>query len=31
VLSILYAVAYAYFSWRVIKNSGNWRSLTGRG
>jgi len=31
VLSVLYAVVYAYFSWQAIKNSGNWRSLTGKG
>ncbi len=30
VLSILYAVAYAYFSWQVIKSSENWRNLTGK-
>jgi len=29
IISILYALAYSYFSWRMIKNSENWRNLTG--
>jgi hypothetical protein len=27
IISILYAMAYAYFSWQAIKNSENWKNL----
>ena len=28
IISILYAITYAYFSWRMIKNSESWKDLT---
>lgn len=27
VISVLYAMAYAYFAWQALKNSDNWKRL----